>query len=55
MRSGETVVIKMTILPLRSGTLVLDGFKLRLSERSESELLSLAHSFQIHVYDKILN
>ena len=53
LKGGESVTMTITVLPLKAGNLMLDGLKIRLIERSEQSdgFLSIAHSFQIHVYE----
>jgi hypothetical protein len=51
LKAGKSVTIKLTILPLRSGTLTLDGFRMRSCSSSDSDALSLAHAFQIQILD----
>jgi len=53
LKPGELASITLTILPLRTGILTLDGFRIRPCS-GDAELLSLAHTIKINIFDNKL-
>jgi len=56
LKAGQAATLKMTILPLRAGPLVLNGFILQYEHDGDGEeprtlTLSLVHSFAMHIYE----